>query len=220
MSKILTIIVFSFFFFYGCGEDCPVNTDERIIKLEEPCLEYEEFTAGIFPYMSALNSGLYLEVKDHSYLESNIFLNEILLNTERNPLTNIKFRIRTKTDKIIEINCDGEFITKRVQHSGFYQPGYYKYQINQYSPFVTQYNFKKIVLLDDVEYEIYYFCMYYFTKDYGNYPKLVLEKFDLEFKATDKELENDRKKVTEVTNKYFDKEYNYIDILSTYKVCK
>jgi|GEM_PF-2602256 len=219
MSKILTIILFSFFFLYGCGEDCPVNTDERIIKLEEPCLEYEEnieYVKYIMSYRYLL--GIKLEENEIKDFDKSFKVFLLFRSAERNPFSNIKFRIKTKTDEFIEINCDEELITKRATDYG--SIGYYKSQNDQYSPFMTQYNIKKIVLLDDVEFEISYYFLYYFTKNEYNGAKLVVEQLQLEFKATDKELENNRKKLIEVTNKYFDNEYNYIDILYTYKVCK
>jgi hypothetical protein len=200
MKKILISLILPLMLvFSSCGEDCPVDIDERIIEKPKPCenrFPTEKFAE--FNYI-ANNRGISTDNFDYGrHIENSNEMKEVLYASQFANLRNIEFTF-LKNNNAIVINADQNDLL-----STEYLGGYLVSQNDKYSPYVYRYRFSKDVMVEDVAFELIYSITYYFSPDIQNTLRMRVYDYYLSFLAAENDYNtNNPQRVTAIVNKYF-----------------
>lgn len=198
MLKSLILIFVTLFVFVGCGEDCPVDVDERIIEKPTPCENKMLLNEFVDFNYTANYKGISTNDLDYGrHLENSKIMQEILKTTQYNNLNGIEFNF-VKNNNAIIVNANQDEIL-----STDLLGGHLITQNDKYSPIIYRYRFIKYVIIEDVQFKLIYSLTYYFSPDLENNLKLRVYDYYFSFMATDVEWRDNNQRVTNVVNKYF-----------------
>lgn len=180
MLKSFVLICVSFLFFVSCGEDCPVDVDDRIIVRPKQC---EKFVVNKTFFSSQMRIDDYYSKLDYyssNYLPDSDEFKIALINSEWEKIQ--KFIISFGNENIYTI----EFTPEEMQIENE--------QFSKYSSPFNIYRCKKNILNNGNNYETLFFISYYITTNQFNKKIPIIQElaFSMGRKSFDNEFDDSK----------------------------